>query len=56
MAGETNLPVEMLLYRAIGTKRDEVKEFAENNVGRGEPYWNEQMADAIAVAFAVRNH
>ena len=56
VAGETNLPVEMLLYRAIGTKRDEVKKFAENNVGKGEPYWNEQMADAIAVAFAARNH
>ncbi len=56
VAGERLLPVEMLLYRSIGTKRDEVKGFAETNVGRVDPYWNEQIADAIAVAWATRNN
>jgi len=56
VAGERMLPVEMLVYRSIGTKRDEVKAFAETNVGRVDPYWNEQIADAIAVAWATRNN
>jgi hypothetical protein len=56
VSGERMLPVEMLVYRSIGTKRDEVKAFAETNVGRVDPYWNEQIADAIAVAWATRNN
>lgn len=54
VAGERMLQVEMLMYRAIGTNRDEVKVFAETNVGRVDPYWNTQIADAIAVAWATR--
>jgi Holliday junction resolvasome RuvABC endonuclease subunit len=56
VAGERMLPVQMLFYRSIGTKRDEVKEFAERNVGRVDSNWNEQIADAIAVAWAARNN
>jgi hypothetical protein len=55
VAGEKMLHVEMLTYRAIGTKRDEVKTFAETNISRVDPYWNEQIADAIAAAWATRN-
>jgi hypothetical protein len=54
VAGEKALPVKMLLYTSIGTKRDEVKVFAEANVGRADPYWNEQIADAVAAAWKTR--
>jgi len=54
VAGEKALPVKMLLYTSIGTKRDEVKTFAETNVGRADPYWNEQIADAVSAAWATR--
>jgi len=56
VAGEKSLPVEMFVYRSIGTKRNEVKAFAEANVGKVTPYWNEQIADAIAAAWASRNN
>jgi hypothetical protein len=54
VAGEKSLQVNMLLYTYIGTKRVEVKTFAETNVGRADPYWNEQIADAVAAAWAIR--
>jgi hypothetical protein len=56
VAGEKSLPVKMLLYTSIGTRRDEVKTFAESNVGRADPYWNEQIADAVAAAWATRTN
>ena len=52
VAGERRIPVEMRLYRAIGTKRTEVKAFARTNVGATISHWNEQMADAIAAAWS----
>ena len=52
VAAEHNLPAETKLYRSIGTKRAEVKSFAETRVGKSEKYWNDQMADAVAVALS----
>lgn len=54
LAGQRDLPVETKLYRNIGTRRNEVKNFAETRVGTSSRYWNEQMADAVAAAWSVR--
>ncbi|MES2658327.1 MAG: hypothetical protein V4689_06895 [Verrucomicrobiota bacterium] len=54
VAGEKSLPIRMLLYTSIGTRRAEVKSFAESNVGQLAPYWNEQIADAVAAAWTTR--
>jgi hypothetical protein len=54
-AGTRQLPVDVKLYRTIGTRRNEVKSFAETNVGATNRYWNEQMADAVSAAWSGRN-
>ena len=48
------LPVSVKVYKGIkrGVNRTTVKEFAQSNVGSTTKYWNEQMADAVAVAFS----
>lgn len=55
-AGTRQLPVDVKLYRTIGTRRNEVKTFAETNVGATNRYWNEQMADAVSAACSGRNN
>jgi len=52
---ENNVPVEGKIYNQLGTKRSQVKEHAENRVGRTPTHWNEQMADAIIAAWSSRN-
>lgn len=54
-AGTRQLPVDVKLYRTIGTRRNEVKTFAETNVGTTNRYWNEQMAAAVSAAWSGRN-
>lgn len=54
-AGTRQLSVDVKLYRTIGTRRNEVKAFAENKVGKTNRYWNEQMADAVSAAWSGRN-
>lgn len=54
-AGTRQLPVAVKLYRGIGTRRNEVKTYAEINVGTTNRYWNEQMADAVSAAWSGRN-
>ena len=53
VASERGIPIEGMLYKQIGTKRKEVKIFAEEHVGTSEHYWDEQMADSIAAAWTV---
>ncbi len=53
-AKEANIPLETKIYNQLGTKRKQVKEYAENRVGRTEKYWNEQIADAIVAAWSGR--
>lgn len=53
-AEKENKKVELKLYRGIGTKRDEVKEFAERNIGISTRYWDIQMADAVVAAWSTR--
>lgn len=55
VAGERNLEFDSKLYISIGTRRKDVKEFAENKVGRTTSGWDEQMADAVAVAHHLAN-
>ena len=55
IAGARQLPVEVKVYRMIGTRRDAVKSFAQTKVGVTKSYWNEQMADAVAAAWSGRN-
>ena len=56
IAGQRSLPIDVKLYRSIGTRRDEVMTFAENNVGVTGRNWNVQMADAVAAAWFGRNN
>lgn len=53
-AGSRQLPVNVKLYGQIGTRRDDVKRFAEAKVQATTRYWNEQMADAVSAAWSVR--
>ena len=55
IAGTRQIPVDVKLYRTIGTRRNEVKTFAKTNVGATNCYWNEQMADAVSAAWSGRN-
>jgi hypothetical protein len=55
VAGDRHLPVEVKFYRAIGTRRDGIKGFAETHVGKTDLYWNEQIADAASAAWAARD-
>lgn len=51
---DVNIPVCTRLYSQIGANRTNVKERAESKVGSTDKYWNEQIADAIMVAWALR--
>ncbi|MCU7932800.1 MAG: hypothetical protein KZQ90_18550 [Candidatus Thiodiazotropha sp. (ex Codakia rugifera)] len=53
-AKDAHKPVYYKLYSQIGATRSTVKERAEDRVGRTSKYWNEQIADAIMVAWALR--
>ncbi|WP_228608307.1 hypothetical protein [Xanthomonas arboricola] len=52
-AKDADIPVCTRLYSQIGAKRADVKERAESRFGATDKYWNEQMADAIMVAWSV---
>lgn len=49
-AGSKNISVESKLYRSIGMTRKTVKNAIEERIGRTNQYWDEKIADAIAVA------
>jgi hypothetical protein len=53
-AKDAHKPIHSRLYSQIGATRNTVKERAEARVGRTEKYWNEQIADAIMIAWALR--
>lgn len=54
IAGQKALPVKTFLYKSMKTKRDDVKAFAASIVEVTTTYWNEQMADAVAAAWAMK--
>ncbi len=53
-AKNENIFVITKIYSQLSTKRNQVKEHAENRVGRTATHWNEQMADAIVAAWSAR--
>ena len=53
-AAESGIPIVTKLYSQMATKRAEVKRHAEDRVGKTSTGWNDQMADAIAVAWILR--
>lgn len=50
-AAESEIPIITKLYSQMATKRADVKRHAEERIGKISTGWNEQMADAIAVAW-----
>ena len=46
-----NLPVDLKLYTSLGTRSANVREDAENRVGRTAMYWDSKMADAVVAAW-----
>lgn len=53
-AAEAEIPVVIKLYSQMATKRADVARHAEDRVGRTSTGWNDQMADAVAVAWIAR--
>lgn len=51
-AKKANKTIETKLYSQIGVKRTEVKERAESICGKTKQKWDEQIADAVCVAFS----
>lgn len=45
-------PVKMKTYISLGTRRADVKTYAEERVGSTSKYWDVQMADAVAAAWS----
>lgn len=52
-AAEAGIQVQIKLYSQMATKRADVKRHAEDRVARTTMGWNEQMADAVAVAWVA---
>ena len=50
-AADAGIPVISKLYSQMGTKRADVLRHTEQRVGKTATGWNEQMADAVAVAW-----
>lgn len=48
---QIDIPVDIKNYASLGTNSSEVKDHAEQRVGRTERYWDVQMADAIVAAW-----
>lgn len=51
VAADTGILVVSKLYSQMATKRADVLRYAEARVGKTASGWNEQMADAVAVAW-----
>jgi len=52
IAAQKRKCVNIKLYNSIGTNSSQVKEFAEEKIGRTKKNWNAQMADAVSVAWS----
>lgn len=53
-AAESGIPIITKLYNQMATKRADVKRHAEERIGKTSTGWNDQMADAVAVAWTAR--
>lgn len=50
-ASEAGISIVTKLYSQMATKRADVKHHAEHRIGKTLTKWNDQMADAVAVAW-----
>lgn len=50
-ARQNAIPVTAKLYASLGTRSDEVKDHAEQRVGRTTQYWDTKIADAVVAAW-----
>ncbi len=48
---QNNLPVTVKIYASLATRSADVKEHAEQRVGRTVKYWDAKMADAVIAAW-----
>lgn len=48
---KNNLPVTVKIYASLGTKSGDVKNHAEQRVGKSSKYWDAKMADAVIAAW-----
>lgn len=53
VAADASIPVVSKLYSQMSTKRADVQLHAEARVGKTATGWNDQMADAVAVAWSA---
>lgn len=55
LASELNQKKVLIkLYKTMSTRRVDVKELAEQKVGRSSQYWDVQIADAVVAAWSSR--
>ena len=47
------IPVTVTVYASLGTRRSDVKNDAEQRVGRTSTYWDTNMADAVVAAWSA---
>ncbi|MGQ4878876.1 hypothetical protein ACOJCM_09945 [Billgrantia sp. LNSP4103-1] len=48
---QKHLPVTVKIYASLGTRSADVKNHAEQRVGRTASYWDNKMADAVIAAW-----
>lgn len=48
---QKNIPVTVKIYASLATKSADVKNHAEQRVGRTAKYWDSKMADAVIAAW-----
>ena len=48
---QRNIPVDVKIYASLGTKSADVKDYAEQRVGRTQKYWDTKVADAVIAAW-----
>lgn len=48
---QRSIPVAIYTYASLGTRKSDIKDYAERSVGRTMKYWNTQIADAIIAAW-----
>ena len=48
---QNNIPVDIKTYASLGTRSKEVRDHAEQRVGKTDKYWDTKMADAVIAAW-----
>lgn len=48
---QNNIPVTVKIYSSLATQSEDIKDHAEQRVGRTAKYWDTKMADAVIAAW-----